>query len=378
MSSTNVIMKRVPKRRVLFVGRGRLTLPLPAWLAKKWDALDGVFELRVLNAGSGGGDPRFRLLPDDALRFYAELPAAVARELRVFAPEAVIASDPYVAAAVFAGRRLARSRARVIVEVHGDPMTFTRLYGSRARRLLSPLADAVSTRALRQADATRALSAFTSSLVERRRGVPATACFPTYSDLEAFTTAPVRPVPVDPQVLFVGALEAYKNVRGLAAAWRSVARSHPDARLRIVGRGSQAELVAALVAELPGRVRHDPELAPAAVAAALDESRALVLPSWPEGLGRVVLEAFARGRGVVATGAGGIPDIVTDGRDGLLVPPGDVAALAGALARVFDDASLAESLGRGAHETYAKWHQTPAEFAESYRDLVERVLAGAR
>lgn len=363
---------------MLFVGRGRLTLPLPAWLAKKWDALDDVFELRVLNAGSGGGDPRFRLLPGDAVRFYTELPVAVARELRVLRPEAVVASDPYVAAAAFAGRRLARSSARVIVEVHGDPMTFTRLYGSRARRLLSPIADAVSARALRQADATRALSAFTSSLVERRRGVPATACFPTYSDLEAFTDAPVRPVPVDQRVLFVGALEPYKNVRGLAAAWRRVARSHPDARLRIVGRGSQAALVAALAAELPDQVRHDPELAPAAVAAALDESRALVLPSWPEGLGRVVLEAFARGRGVVATGAGGIPDIVTDGRDGLLVPPGDVAALAGALGRVLDDAPLAESLGREAHSTYARWHQTPADFAESYRDLVERALAGAR
>ena len=41
-------------------------------------------------------------------------------------------------------------------------------------------------------------------------------------------------------------------------------------------------------------------------------ARALVLPSWPEGLGRVVIEAFARGRAVVATDAGGIPDLVTE------------------------------------------------------------------
>ena len=73
-----------------------------------------------------------------------------------------------------------------------------------------------------------------------------------------------------------------------------------------------------------------------------------MLPSWPEGLGRVVIEAFARGRAVVATDAGGIPDLVTHGVEGLLVPPGDVAALAAALDRVLLDRGLAERLGEAA------------------------------
>ena len=54
------------------------------------------------------------------------------------------------------------------------------------------------------------------------------------------------------------------------------------------------------MSELPDHVEHVPELEPDGVARALDESTVLVLPSWPEGLGRVVIEAFARGRGVVA------------------------------------------------------------------------------
>jgi glycosyltransferase involved in cell wall biosynthesis len=363
---------------VLFVGRGRLALPLPGWLAKKWDALGELLDLRVLNAGSGEGDSRFRLLPDPAPAFYSSLPFAVARELRAFGPAAVVASDPYVAGAVLAGRRLARSRVRVIVEVHGDPKTFTRLYGSTARKLLSPLADAVSRSALERADATRALSHFTSSLVEEARGIPATACFPTYSDLSAFADPPLEPVPEERRLVFVGALEAYKNVRGLAAAWRSVAGDVPDAHLTIVGDGSQRAIVDALVADLPGRVDHRPSLPPDGVAGALDAARALVLPSWPEGLGRVVLEAFARGRTVVATDAGGIPDIVTDGHDGILIPPADTPALVTALRRVLDDRALGETLGRAAHTTYAKWHQTPEDFARAYRDLVDRVLEGAR
>lgn len=364
--------------RVLFVGRGRLTLPLPAWLEKKWDALGQVFELRVLNAGSGNGDPRFHLLPHRAAAFYARLPVETARELRAFRPDAVVAADPYVAAGVFAGRAAARSRAKVIVEVHGDPRTFTRLYGSPARKLLSPFADSVSKRALRWADATRALSSFTSSLVEEARGVPATACFPTYSDLDVFASTPPRPLPDARRVVFIGALEPYKNVRGLDAAFRRVATGRPEALLTIVGSGSQLALVQRLVGDLPQQVTHHASLPPEGVAATLDEARALVLPSWPEGLGRVVLEAFARGRGAVATDAGGIPDIVTDEHDGLLVPPGDVGALVTGLERVLDDDALAARLGTAARETYGRWHQTPADFAQAYAGLVERVLAGAR
>ena len=74
----------------------------------------------------------------------------------------------------------------------------------------------------------------------------------------------------------------------------------------------------------------------------------LVLPSWPEGLGRVIIESFARGRAVVATDAGGIPDLVTHEVEGLLVPPADTDALAAALARVLADRELAERMGAAA------------------------------
>jgi len=363
--------------RVLFVGRGRLSLPLQPWLRKKWDALSEVFELRVLNAGSGTGDARFRMLPDAAVAFYPRLPIEVARELRAFRPDVVIASDPFLGVAARAGRALARSRARIVVEVHGDPGTFTRGYGSPLRRTLAPVADAVARVGIRGADATRALSSFTSSIVEDVRGAPATASFPTYSDLEAFAEPPRVPVPEERRIVFVGALEAYKNVGGLAAAWRRVAARFPDAKLTVIGRGSRRAVVDELAADVLG-VEHVESLEPPEVAAALDRARALVLPSWPEGLGRVVLEAFARGRTVVATNAGGIPDIVTDGVDGLLVPRGDTAALADALCRLLEDHELAARLGAAARETYARWHQTPADFAARYRELVDRVLAGAR
>lgn len=362
------------KPRVLFVGRGRLTLPLAPWLEQKWDALAEVLDLRVLNAGTGPGDGRFTLLPDSAAAFYPRLPFEVARSLRRFSAEVIVASDPYIGVGARLGRTFARSRAKLIVEVHGDPRTFTRAYGSPARRLVSTPADAVARSGIRHADATRALSGFTSSLVAEVTGQPATACFPTYSDLGAFRDPALVPVPDAQRIVFVGALETYKNVDGLAAAWRQVAARLPGATLVVVGRGSRHEPIGRLVADLPTQVEHHAELSPSNVATQIDGARALVLPSYPEGLGRVVLEAFARGRMVVGTDGGGIPDVATDGVDAILIPRADTEALVTALVRVLEDKELAVRLGAAARDTYARWDQTVTDFANAYRALVDVVL----
>ena len=371
--------------RVLFVGRARYRLPLPAWLAKKWDAVEHELDYRVVGAAtddSGASDDRFRLSRParprrlDGLLFYLRLPLRLRHEIRSFQPQAIFASDPYLGAAALAGRALARRRLPVIVEVHGDWRTFSRLYGSPARRLISPLADAVAAGAVRRADATRAVSSFTAGLVEQVRGVPPSAVFTAFSDLSAFAEREPVPLPERSTVVFVGALEAYKNVTGLADAWRLLAERVSSAGLVIVGAGSQRAVVDKLVADFPGRVEHHEWLEPDAVSEALDAATVLVLPSWPEGLGRVIIEAFARGRAVVATDGGGIPDLVTDGVEGLLVPPADTQALAAALERVLADRQLAAAMGRAARERYADWHSTPEQLAGEMRALVEAVVAG--
>ena len=334
--------------------------------------------MRALNAGVGTGDARFHLLPEPSWIFFPILPLEIARELRAHPADAIVASDPYVGVAALTGRKLARSQAKVIVELHGDPRTFTRLYGSQARRTVAAVADAAAKLALRRADATRAVSSFTGRLAEEARGRPPTKTFLAYSDLSAFADTPVVAVPVERRVVFVGALEPYKNIDGLALAWRRVALQDPDAVLVVVGRGSRHAVVESLVRDLPRQVVHRPELPPEGVARELDNARALVLPSYPEGLGRVVLEAFARARAVVGTDGGGIPDMVTHEREGLLVPPYDTDALVAALQRVLHDHELCVRLGAAARETYRSWHQTPEGFARAYRELVDCTLAGER
>jgi glycosyltransferase involved in cell wall biosynthesis len=272
-----------------------------------------------------------------------------------------------------AGRALAGGgKPPVIAEVHGNWRHATRLYGSPARRALSPLVDALDAYGVRRADATRALSGYTTGLVERARGKPPDAVFPTYSDLSAFTTRPVQPLPERPSALFVGVLEPYKNVDGLAEAWRRAAPQVPGATVVLVGKGSQRSTVDRLVAD--GLATYFPELPPDQVAQHLDDATVLVLPSRYEGLGRVVIEAFARGRGVIASRAGGILDLVVDGEEGLLVDPEDIDGLAAALVRALSDRALAERLGTAAHARFPDWNQTPEQFAERLRTLVDAAI----
>jgi glycosyltransferase involved in cell wall biosynthesis len=220
---------------------------------------------------------------------------------------------------------------------------------------------------LRRADRVRTVSPFTASLV-RELGLESDADFPAYMDLEPFTRDP-EPFPDRPSVLFVGVLEHYKNIDGLAEAWRRAAASVPGDALRIVGDGTRTDIADALRVELG--VRWDRRLASDQVAAALDEAWALVLPSRSEGMGRVLVEAFCRGRAVIGMRAGSIPDLVRDGESGILVDAGDIDGLASALVRILGDRSLAEHLGAGARAAAAPWLQSPEEYARQVRSLVE-------
>jgi glycosyltransferase involved in cell wall biosynthesis len=360
---------------VLLVGRTRYRLPLSPSLAQKFDALAAELDVRVLGSAAAGSrttDATFTLVPLirprrlDGIAFWLGLPIRVARLLRDLRPDAVICQTAYEAACVLVARRIARLPARIVVEVHGDWRTSTRLYGSPARRLVARAADHVAAAALQRADAVRTVSPFTSGLV-RDLGIQPAGEFPAFMDLAPFTGTP-NPLPEQPIALFVGVLEAYKNIDGLAEAWRLAAPRVPGAQLHIVGKGSRADVAEALARE-PG-VRWDVELIPQDVAAAIDDAWVLVLPSRSEGMGRVLVEAFCRGRGVIGTRAGSIPNLVEDGVSGVLVDPDDPAALADAIVGVLSDRGLAERLGAGSHAAAGPWLQTPEEYARRIKELV--------
>lgn len=365
------------KPRLLLAGRNRYRLPLDASLRRKFDALQEAFELRVIGSSLDGAsrkDGVFSLLAParprrlDGALFYLRFPLAVRRELARAEPDVLLVQGPHEGALALLGRALARSKAPLVIEVHGDWRAVTRLYGSPARRLLSPLLDRIAVTALRRADGVRTVSAYTTELV-REVGVEPVLELAAFMDFDSFL-GPVKPLPERPAALFVGVLERNKDVDGLAAAWRLAAPQVPEAELHVVGRGTRQAAVERLVRDLPAQTRWTPELSQPEVAAAMDEATVLVLPSRSEGMGRVLVEALCRGRPVVASRVGGIRDVVEEGVNGILVEPGRPGELAEALVGVLSDRPLAERLAAAARPSAERWLETPEGFAARLRELV--------
>jgi glycosyltransferase involved in cell wall biosynthesis len=109
------------------------------------------------------------------------------------------------------------------------------------------------------------------------------------------------------------------------------------------------------------------------VAALIGLASLVVLPSLAESFGFVLVEAMGLGKPVVATTTGGIPEVVSDGETGLLVPPGNAPALAGAIARLLRDPAEATALGEAGRRRSALF--TFERMMRGYEAVYESVLA---
>ncbi|MHB1434883.1 MAG: glycosyltransferase family 4 protein [Thermoplasmata archaeon] len=157
-----------------------------------------------------------------------------------------------------------------------------------------------------------------------------------------------------PFFLFVGRLASNKGLPELVDAFERVGRADPALRLVLVGEdGGMGPWLTQRISEqgLGARVRWTGYLADESLlAAAMGEAEALVLPSEYEAFGLVLLEALAQGTPVIASRVGGIPEFIESERSGLLVPPGDVAALAAAMERIRAEPARARQWGRYGRE----------------------------
>ena len=151
-----------------------------------------------------------------------------------------------------------------------------------------------------------------------------------------------------PLVVYTGRLHPDKGLADLVRAWPPIATRWPQARLWLVGEGPQREELFDLIGDLgfryhiclPGSFDEIDD-----VLAAADM---FVLPSYSEGMSLSLLEAMAAGLPVVASDIPGNRALVTHGREGLLVPPGDAGGLAAAMTKVLASPALGVELGAAA------------------------------
>jgi glycosyltransferase involved in cell wall biosynthesis len=179
-------------------------------------------------------------------------------------------------------------------------------------------------------------------------------------------------------LLLVGCLANYLPVKAhdaLIDAFAVVVRSVPAARLYLMGEGPMRDAMERQVASLglSDRIRLLGSVSqPRALLGGFD---VMVQASRREGLPNALLESAAAGRPIVATAAGGSPEIVIDGDTGILVPIGDENALAAGLIRLLADPDLRLRLGQSAQAHVLNvfgMDRFAAEFAGLYRELVAR------
>jgi glycosyltransferase involved in cell wall biosynthesis len=179
-----------------------------------------------------------------------------------------------------------------------------------------------------------------------------------------------RPAAVGSDALYASRLVAEKGVDTLLDA---AARLPPGVRVRLAGSGRLERAVRARTAAEGLPVDVLGPLPPSEVAAELRAAAVAVLPAlWWENCPMAVLEAAAQGVPVVASAVGGVPELVDDGRTGLLVPPGDAAALAGALTRLLSDPAEAGRMGRAGWARVRARHD-PAAHVAALQEVYGRV-----
>ena len=168
----------------------------------------------------------------------------------------------------------------------------------------------------------------------------------------------------------------HKGTVELLRAFEAVPPGH--ATLHLVGRTDvdprYTARVNALLAALGDRVVVHGPLPKGRVASMYPAADAFVLPSFVETYGTVYAEAMAAGLPVIGWDAGNLPHLADNGISGLIVPPGDIDALAAALTRIAEDDALRERLARGAEEkakSFPTWEETADLFFSELRAITD-------
>ncbi len=182
-----------------------------------------------------------------------------------------------------------------------------------------------------------------------------------------FLEAERVPIPETNRLVTVGRLVEQKGPLILVEAAALLRDRGVDVELRLVGDGPLRDVMEARIAEknLGETVRLLGTLDGQGVRHELQESRAMLLPSFAEGLPVVLMESMALGRPVISTYIAGIPELVRPGEEGWLVPAGSVTALADAITTVLNtDLSELEAIGRAGTERVKERHNVQTEAAK--------------
>jgi glycosyltransferase involved in cell wall biosynthesis len=181
---------------------------------------------------------------------------------------------------------------------------------------------------------------------------------------ETFLGQPPTPFPDNKRLVSIGRLSEQKGQLLLVEAAATVAAAGAEFEVVLIGDGPMRPQIEEAIGRLGlgGIVRLAGWMDSQAIRRELIESRALVMPSFAEGLPVVIMESLALGRPVLSTSIAGIPELVRDGVNGWLVPAGSVDDLAEGIRRVLaTPTSELDRMGRSGAEAVSRGHNAASE-----------------
>jgi glycosyltransferase involved in cell wall biosynthesis len=375
-----------------WIGGARYTRPLDATTEKKFRAFKALGELFVIGFSK---DMLPRQFTEHA-HFYLlpQLPLPILRYAEIFAiapllalwliwrhgVRVLVAQSPYEGVAAAWAKKIAGlfgQRVVLVVENHVDlendlflqrRIRFPKLY-----RFLMTRAAYFS---LSHANLLRAVSNSTQQQLEHWTTGKPVFKFAAWTDMDAFLRVGAETQRQKSQkIIYTGVLIPRKGIHHLVNAFAQISPACPEAKLVIVGREETKSYAARLKAQirelnLDTKTQFIPEIPQQELAGLMGEACVFVLPSLSEGLGRVALEAMAAGLPVIGSNVGGIPDMIRNGSNGFLIPPGDEEMLAQKLRWCLEYPEDAQKMGRHAH-AFAKTFFSTQTYVQGYQEIFE-------
>jgi len=157
------------------------------------------------------------------------------------------------------------------------------------------------------------------------------------------------------EILFLGRLNKAKGVYDLLSAFKELVKKNPNIYLKLAGDG-EVDDVKEYVTKIgiSQNVKFLGWVNETAKYTLFNESKIYILPSYNEGLPMGLLEAMSAGLPVISTRVGGIPEVIQNKENGLLIVPGDIKALKESLINLFENSDLSFKLGNNARKSYLK------------------------
>jgi len=362
-------------KKVLFIGVTKYDLEGDIHLRKKFEGLSRGIKSYVLargkmTVGKNLYGTKFYLLPPNV--FFWPIAIKLAFWLCLFKKiDVIVAQSPLMEG--FAGTVLKRMLGKeLIVEIHGDWLEGPFLSKKRKCEFIQRKAVPVLAKiSFRNADKIRGVAEY---LVEGAKKIAPNKkyfIFHTFTDLNDFLSE--KNIKFESFILFVGYLQKVKGVKYLIEAFSKISGDFPNFKLVIVGNGPDAEELKELSSDLgiENKVIFRGKLSLIDTQAMMRDCYCLVLPSLSEGLPRVIIEAMASGKPVVASDVGGIPELVKDNQTGFIFEKGNSDVLAGGLRILLADEKMARMMG-GKGRDVVKNNFSNENYLKSYFNMIEK------